>query len=162
MIGFAFGAHYIAAADWAMLGHLERLVTARVLRVLDDLHDFRNHVAAALDFDPVADLDAKLVDEIHVVQGRARDHGATNWHRLEPRDRGELSRPTDLRNYVFDLGDCAVCRELVGDGPARGFAGESQLLLERGAVDFYHDAVDLIRERFAFGFPTFNKLPDFG
>src|ERR1700691_3892034 len=134
-------------------------MATRVLRILDDLHYFRNHITAPLNFNPVPDLDAQLVDEIHVVQSCARNHGPANWHRLQPRHRSQLSRSADLRNDVFDLGDCTVRRKLVGDGPARSLAGEAELALESGAIDLYRDAVDLIRERFALRFPALDELP---
>jgi len=37
---------------------------------------FRNHVAAALDADPVADQQAEALDEVGIVQGGAADGGA--------------------------------------------------------------------------------------
>src|SRR5579859_7744056 len=50
---------------------------------------------------------------------------------------------------------------LVGDGPARGFAGEAEFVLQRGAVDLNDDAVDLIRQRLALTFPLPDEFPDF-
>ena len=66
-----------------MLGHLELLVAARMLLVLDHLHHFRNHIAAALDLDPVADLYSEPLDLIHVVQRGARNRRAANRNRLQ-------------------------------------------------------------------------------
>ena len=79
MIGLALGAHDVAAADGAMLGHVEHSRAARMVFVFDDLHDFRNDVAAALDFDLVADLHAEFVDEVHVVQCGAARQLCRRW-----------------------------------------------------------------------------------
>ena len=60
---------------------------------------------------------------------------------------------------LLDLRDSASRCVFVSDCPARGFAGESELPLQRNAVDLDHHAVDLIRQRLAFFFPLTDKLP---
>src|SRR6202012_5304602 len=39
---------------------------------------------------------------------------------------GDLSCAANLKEDVFELGDAGACGELVGNGPARGFAGEAE------------------------------------
>ena len=82
VVGFAFDADDVASAFGAAFGHVKLAVSARVVLVVDNLHDLRNNVAAALDQDVVADLDAEIVDEVHVVQRGAGDGGAADEHRL--------------------------------------------------------------------------------
>ncbi len=119
--------------------------------VFDDLRDFGDHVAAALDFDPVADFHAEALDVVHVMQGGAADRGAADGDRLQRRHGREFSGASDLHQDVFDLGDAAARGIFVGDGPARGFAGEAELVLQRGAVDFDDDAVDFVGKGVALG-----------
>src|SRR5271166_3081253 len=101
-----------------------------MLRILDNLHNLWNHIAATLDLNPVPDLDAQFVNKIHVVQSSPRNHSPANWHRLQPRHGRKFPSSANLRNNVFNLGDCSVRRELVRDGPTRSFTGESELLLK--------------------------------
>src|SRR5258708_1565841 len=119
MVGFAFRADDIASAHRAVLGHREFPVAARVVLVVDDLDHFRNHVAAALDFHPVADSYAEAIDLVHVVERGAGNGGAANRDGFEPRHWSKLSSSAYLRNNVFDLRDAAAARALVGDGPTR-------------------------------------------
>ena len=49
----------------------------------------------------------------------------------------------------------------VGDGPARGFAGVTKLILQRSAIHFDHDAIDFVGEGLASRFPLLDELPDF-
>src|SRR5881227_867117 len=127
--------------------------------VVNHARHFRNDVAAALDFDPVANLYPQALYLIHVVQRGAADSGAANGYRLELRNRRQLSCAPYLYMNLLDLRDSASRCVFVSDCPARGFAGESELPLQRNAVDLDHHAVDLIRQRLAFFFPLTDKLP---
>src|SRR5271165_3316051 len=82
MVGLARSTHHVAAAYRTMLGHFELLMTARMVFILDDFHNFWNDIAAAFHLNPVADLHAQLLDEVHVVQGGARNRRAADWNRF--------------------------------------------------------------------------------
>src|SRR5579859_5787647 len=49
VVDFALGAHNLRVADRASLGHLKFFGAAGMIFVIDDLRDFGDHVAAALD-----------------------------------------------------------------------------------------------------------------
>src|SRR5436309_13685354 len=104
MVRLSGRAHYISAAYWAVLGHLELFVSARMVFVFDHLYDFRDHVAATLDFHAVADLHAEAPDLIHVAQCGAGNGRAADRDRLEPRDRRHLPRASALGGAAFRLG----------------------------------------------------------
>ena len=120
--------------------------------VFDHPSDFGDHVAAALDFHPVANLHAQALDFVHVVQSGAADRGSADGNRLQCRDRREFSGASDLHQDVFDLRDARARRVFVGDGPARGFAGVAQFSLQSSAIHLDDDAVDFVGQRFALGF----------
>ncbi len=128
--------------------------------VFDHARDFGDHVAAALDFHPVADLHAQALDLVHVVQGGAADRGAADGHRLQRGHRREFSGASDLHQDVFDLRDASARGVLVGDGPARRFAGVAQFRLQRRAIDLDDDAVDFVGEVFALGLLLLDEGPD--
>src|SRR6266851_4329463 len=69
-----------ASADWTMFRHSER---TPVVALPGDAHDFRNHVAAALDQHFVAGFDAQPGDFILVVQRGPRHGDAANRYRPE-------------------------------------------------------------------------------
>src|SRR5215472_11420940 len=144
MIGLALHAHHVAAALGATLRHLEGLVAARVILVVDDFNDFRNYVAAALDQDPISDFDPQALDLILVVQGSTADCGSADRNRLQRSDGGELPRAPHADQDVFDLGNPAARRVFVSDSPARRFSGKAQALLQANRVDFDDDAVNLV------------------
>ena len=121
-----------------------------MLLVVDDRDNFRNHVPAALNLYPVADLHAETLDLIHVVQRGARYGRAANRNRLQRGNRRQFPGTPDLHQDVFDLRDSAACRVLVCDCPARGFTGEPKFLLQPGSVDFDHNAIDFVGKIRAF------------
>ena len=84
----------------------------------------------------------------------ARDGGAADEDGSECGDGRDLAGAADLEEDVFEFGDAGARGELVGDGPARRFAGEAEAALLRDGVDLEDDAVDLVRELVAelFGF----------
>src|SRR5437588_5068733 len=94
MIGLTFGAHYVAIAFRAALRKMKLLMPARP--VLHDLHDFGDHVAAALHHHPVTDLYAQALDFIFIVQRGAADCSSSYGNRLEPGHRSELAGAAHL------------------------------------------------------------------
>src|SRR5579871_3899554 len=141
VVDFAFGADNLRAAYGALLRHNELASAAGMIFVVDDLRDFRDHVAATLDLHPVADLYSQALDLIHVVQRGIADGCTADQYGRQHRDRSQFSRAAHLNPDIFQLSDAGTSRVFVGDCPARGFAGESKFILQAGAVDFYHDAV---------------------
>ena len=136
----------------ALGGEDDLFGAARVLCVVDDGDDLGDDVAAALDLDEVADADAEARDLVGVVQRGAGDGGASDEHGSEDGDGSHLAGAADLEVHAFEARDGGARGELVGDGPARGAAGEAEAALLRGGVDFDHDAVDLVAERVAQAF----------
>ena len=157
MIGLALGAHHVPAAHRAALRHVKLTMPARL--VFQHLHDFGNYIAAALDQHPVADAHAQPIDLVHVVQRGAADRGAADRHGLEPCHRRQLAGAAHLHLDVFDLRLARMRGVLVGDGPARRFAGEAQLLLQPNAVDLHDDAVGFVGQAVALAFPLHNEIP---
>src|SRR5277367_165079 len=97
MVGLAWRSHHIAAAHRTMLGHFELLMTARMFFIFDHLHYLGDHIAAALDLDPVANFHAEFVDEIHVMQRRPRHGRTSDWNGFQPSHRRKLSGAANLR-----------------------------------------------------------------
>ncbi len=121
--------------------------------VFQHLHDFGDHIAAALHLHPIANAHAQAIDLVHVVQRGAADRGAADRYRLQPCHRRQLSGAAHLHLDVFNLRLARARRVLVGDRPARSFAGEAQLLLQRNAVDLHDDAVNFVGQGVALAFP---------
>ncbi len=114
--------------------------------VVNDFRDLGDDIAAALDGDEVANLDAEAFDLVGVVERGAGDGGAADEDGSECGDGCDLAGAADLEEDVFEFGDAGAGGEFVGDGPARGFAGEAEAALLRDGVDLEDDAVDLVRQ----------------
>src|ERR1019366_10633070 len=69
------------SAPGTLLRRLDICLASRVLLVVDDLGDFGDDVAAALDLDPIANLHAQAPNLIHVVQRGIADGRAPNGNR---------------------------------------------------------------------------------
>src|SRR5207249_1303551 len=91
MVSLAFHAHYMAAAHRAMLGYMKRLMSARMLFIVDHFDDLGNHIAAALHHDPVANHHAQSLNFILVVERGAGDGRPSDWDRLKSSDRSEFT-----------------------------------------------------------------------
>ena len=76
-------------------------------------------------------------------------------------DGREFPGAANLPANVFQFRDSRARGVLVGDRPARSFAGEAEFVLQAGAIDFDDDAVDLVGQRIALGFPLLDEGPDF-
>ena len=92
MVGFALRANDMAATYRALLRHVKYLAAARMILVFNDADYFRNHVPAALNLYPIADLHAEALDLVHVVKRRARYGRAADRDRLQRSDRREFAR----------------------------------------------------------------------
>src|SRR5690242_17647616 len=103
MVSLALSTHNVTTADRTLLRHMKQLAPARMLVVVNDPRDFRNHVAAALDFNPIADLHSQAFDLIHVVQSGAADGCPTDRYRLQLGHRREFPGPPDLDMNVLNL-----------------------------------------------------------
>ncbi len=140
---------------------LNCLVAARMLLVVHDPRYFGDHIATALDFDPIADLHAQAFDFIHVMKRGAADGSSADGNRLQHRNRREFAGAAHLHEDVFDLGHASAGGVLVGDGPARSFAGVSQFVLQCRAIDLDYDAVDFVGQGLALGFLLLDEAPEF-
>ena len=123
-----------------------------MIGVFDDLDHFRNHVAAALDADPVADQQAEALDEVGIVQGGAADGGAADEDGRQLGDGRELAGAAHLHGDGVDLSDARFGCELVCNGPAGGAAGVAEAKLRGVGVDLEDHSVDLVAERGALRF----------
>ena len=157
---FAFFPHDAAAANRARLRHAKQLAM-RALHL--DANHFRNHIAASLHHYRVADLQAQPRDLVFVVKRRPRHRNAAHHLRRQMRNRRQRARSPHLHRDIDDFGLYLPRRIFERDGPARRLRGEPQPPLLRDAVDFEHDAIDLIRQSFALRFPfaaEFQRLFD--
>ena len=160
MVRFAFRANYMAATYRALFRHVKYLVAARMVLVLDHANYFWDHVAAALNLDPVADLHAEAFDLVHVVKRCARYGRTADGDRLQRSDWREFAGSSNLHQDVFDLRYAAPRRVFVCDCPARRFAGEAEFFLQSGAVDLDDNAVDFVGKGVAFLLPPLYEGPD--
>ncbi len=158
MVCLAFHSYHVAVALRAPLRHVEVLVAARVVFVVDDLDHLGDHVAASLHHYPVADLHAQALDLVHVVQRSPAHGGAANRDRLEHGHWCEFACPPHVHKNVFYPSRAAAGRVFVGDGPARRFASKAQPLLKAHGVHLDHDAVNLIGQLFPRLLALGNKL----
>src|SRR5215469_7886228 len=88
----------------------------------------------------------------------ARHGNAADVHRLQKRNRRQRAGPSYKHLDVFDNGLSLVRGEFERDRPARRLRGPAQSSLFGDRVHLEHHAVDLIRQRFAFGLPMPVKL----
>src|ERR1051326_403218 len=85
--------------------------------VIDDLRDFGDYVAPALDLHPVSDLHTEALDLVHVVQSCVANGRAANLNWRKHRDRCEFPGAADLYANVFQFRDPCARGVLVGDRP---------------------------------------------
>ena len=144
VVGLSGRANDVAAAYRTSLGHLKFQCSAGMIFVIHHADDFRDDVAAALDLDPIANFHPQALDLVHVVERSAADRGAADGNGFQHRHRSEFSGTAHLHDNIFNLRDSSAGGVLVGDGPARCFAGVAEFLLDGAVIDFDHDAVDLV------------------
>src|SRR5438552_244666 len=85
-------------------------------------------------------------DFIHVVQRGALYDNPADGDGLQARNRGQSAGATHLGLYVENAGGSLAGLELVSDGPPRRARNRAQSTLELGAVDFYNQAIDFVRQ----------------
>ena len=103
----------------------------------------RDHVAGALDDDPVADAQILAGDVLLVVEGREPDRRPADLHRLERGEGHEGARAPNAHRDVEQPRGGGGGRELVGDGPARRPAHRPEAVLHVHVVDLHHGPVDV-------------------
>src|SRR5581483_10532044 len=91
VVSFAFGAHHVAAAHRAALGHMEMLAPAWA--VVQHLNNFG---------DNIADAHTQPLNFVHVVQRGAAYGGTADGHGLHPCYRRHLAGAAHLHLDVFD------------------------------------------------------------
>src|SRR5207237_10043782 len=121
--------------------------------------DFAYPIAAALDLHPSADLHAQALDLVHVVQSGISHRGPADQYWCQHGHWRKLAGTPYLHTNVFQLRDPRPCRVFVRYGPAWSLAGEAEFVLQRDPIDFYDDAVDLIRQGIALAFPLLDEIP---
>src|SRR5579862_980553 len=121
VVSFAFGAHHVAAAHRAALGHMEMLAPAWA--VVQHLNNFGDNIAAALHLHPVADAHTQPLNFVHVVQRGAAYGGTADGHGLQPCYRRPLAGAAHLHLDVLDLRFARMRGVLVGYRPARRLSG---------------------------------------
>src|SRR4029077_1072277 len=128
VINLALGADNFVSADRALNGILDLFFPARMIFV--DLDNLWNHIATALYSDPVADLHAEAPNLVHVMQGRVANGRPADQNRHQFRDRRQFAGTASLPTNVFQFGDSAARRILVGNRPPRSLAGETEFILQ--------------------------------
>ena len=147
---FAFGVMHPHAADGTFIGHLEFFFFFAVLHYFQDVRDY---FAGAFDQHCVSSVDAQALDFVHIVQGGFGYGDAADLHRLENGEGSEDAGAADADFDLFQERGFLVGLIFIGDGPAGGFGGEAELVLQADFVDFHHDAVNLVAELFALSVP---------
>ena len=135
--GLAF---HFCAAFGAFTWSFNRLCAPRPL-LLHHLDDIRNDFARALHHHRIPIVHAQPLDLIDVVQRDVSDGYAADEDRLEVADGRELAALADLPAHILQHRRLLLGLVLVGDYPARGFAGRPQLLALLERIDFEHNAV---------------------
>ena len=130
----------------ALRADLREYHRARVLRppLLHHRGNLRYDVARAPYDDRVADHDAKPLELLLVVEGRALDGYPAHPHRIQDGDRRNRAGTPDLEAHVAEHSHLLLRRELVGDGPARRAGDVPHPLLKSDVVDLVDEAVNLI------------------
>ena len=129
-----------------MRRHGKRLAFCRA-RFQDGFDDFRDDVARAADEDGVADAHVFARYFVGVVQGGVGDGDAADFHRAQPRHRGNRAGAADLHVDGFHHGGFFHRREFPGNRPAWRARDEARRLLVGVVVGLVHDAVDLVGQR---------------
>src|SRR6266536_3591492 len=83
--------------------HFKLFLPARMPLVINDARDLWDHIAATLDFYPIANLDAKPLDLVHVVQGGAAHGGAADGHGFQFRNWRQFASAPYLHMNLFNL-----------------------------------------------------------
>ena len=133
--GLALGADDGCAADWALGWHLEyALFTGS--KGSHGPQDLWDNLSGALDDDGIADSDVSAVDVVLIVERGLFDGCATDYHGHQLGEGVEGACTAYVDTDVQELGCCLLGGELVGDGPSRFPAHETQLLLQGDLVYF--------------------------
>ena len=85
-------------------------------------------------------------DLIFIMQGRIGDRDASDKHRFQAGDRGQGTGASHLDFDVFDHRHFFLCREFIGNRPAWRAGDKAKSFLKPGAVNFKHDAVNIVRQ----------------
>ena len=123
---FALLADDLRTAFRAAVRYMPQARAFRAL-VLDDTDDFGNDVAGTAHDDGVADAHVLAPQLVFVVQRRVRDGDAAHRHRFQHRDRRDDAGASHGRQNIFNDGGFFLCRQFVGNRPARGAGGEAEL-----------------------------------
>ncbi len=159
IIDFTLHSHSFRVAYQARLGRRNILISARMILIHFD--HFRDHVAAPLDANPVADLYAEAFNLVHVVQSSIADGCAADGNWSQFRYGRELAGAASLPANIFQLCDTAARRIFIGNRPARRFPGESEFILKAGTVYLDYDPIDFIGQRVTLLFPLPDEGPNF-
>src|ERR1700722_1645859 len=155
---FTFRAVDASAADRTFVRHLELFFFGAML---DDLEHVRNYFASALDENRIAGVNVEAFDFVHIVEGGFGNGDAADLDGLENRKWGQHAGAADADGDFAKESGFLMRRIFIGDGPARRFRSEPELVLQADFVHFDYDAVDFIFQFFAFRFPGGEIFLDF-
>ena len=145
-----FGRGEQGVALWAVRRH-HKFALGAVAQLNDRPEHLGNHVAGLAQHDRVTDQHAFGLHDILVVKGGLTHHRAGHSHRLHHGKGSDPASATHADDNVEQLRIHLLWRVLVGDRPARGPAGGTELIVEFQLVDLDHDAVDLVLDGFPRG-----------
>ena len=141
--GLAFVFHHGSPAHRAMFRHFENrpVLPARDGHRGDDVGD---HVAGSLNDHGVSDANILAVNVSFVVERCVLHRRAAHHHRLQNRLGIKATRAPHVDDDVQQACGGPLCRELIGDCPARFPARHPQRVLLGDAVNLHHYAIRFI------------------
>ena len=123
-------------------------------------YDLRNHIAASLDHDEVADLQSEAFDFIFVVQRRARHGHPANHRRFHVSHGGESRRCAQPGLRYLSTSVTAWRAAYLKAMAQRGaLAVNPNRALLRDGVDLYDDPIDLVGQALPLQLPFRGKTP---
>src|SRR5439155_6311516 len=155
---FPFFAVDFTSADGTTRWHLER---DAIRRPLDDGDDLRYHIAAALEQNPIVDLQTEPADFIFIEKRGVPDGRAAKLHRFQLGYRCERAGAPDLHADIHEP-RCGLPRgEFYSDRPSGGFRRTAEFDLQINRIHLYDNAIDFIIEIIAMRFPVLEKIDHF-
>lgn len=122
--------------------------------------DLGNDLAAFFHLHQVAEVQVQLGDLVGIVDAGPFHGGAGQFHGIQYCNGGYGTGAPHEEFHAQELGELLLGGEFVGNGPARAFCAQAQLLLQGDAVHFDHHPVDADLQVVAFAVPVGNKLHD--
>ena len=112
-------------------------------------HHLGNHIAGPVHHHGVTNTDIQALNFIDIVQRGVTDDHAPHMHRLQPCHRCQCASAAHLPVHAVEYSKLFLGGKLVGNGPARGAADKTQILLPVETVDLVNHAIDVVIQSIA-------------